>query len=128
MELQREEKSQNKPVNKTPEQLIRENGELVEQLFQSEVWQTIVMPTFEEAIAGVSGRKTNGRYYHGELTRGGGAPNPVFLAGYQKGLMDLWNHLHDFVQAKEKLEAKIKAEKLNSQEKLINPFVEDSDN
>lgn len=110
------------------EQLIRRNGEMVEELLASEVWREIVSPLFHEAIAGVSGRFTNGRFHHGDLTRGSAnrQSTPVeFLAGYQKGLMDVHNYIRDFVDAKDKLIASKKAEAKAAAQPMINPFMED---
>ena len=115
-----------KPVS--PESLIRYNGELVEQLFSSKAWKEIVQPLFEESIAGVSGRFTNGRYWHGTLTSDWKGDNPLFVAGYQKGLMDLYNHLHDFIQAKEKLKSQKKLEELEKKAPIYNPFLEELNN
>lgn len=107
------------------EQLIRRNGEMVEELLASEVWREIVSPLFHEAIAGVSGRYTNGRFHHGDLTRR--STNLDFLSGYQKGLMDLHNYIRDFVDAKDKLVKDKKAEAKAAAQPMINPFLEDAE-
>lgn len=117
-----------KPL-KSVKSLIKRNGDLIEELFRSEAWIEIALPTLQEAIAGVSGRFTNGRYHHGSLTRDLSLSTP-FVSGYQKALMDFYNHLHDFILEKNKVDAAKKIEKLESQAPLYNPFLEDqhSDN
>jgi hypothetical protein len=115
---------QDKP--QSPEVLIRINGELIEQLFQSKAWTEIAFPLLAESIAGVSGRLTNGRYYHGTLTRDWSGNNSLFVAGYQKALMDFNNNLHDFIVAKDKLLLDKATEKAQEQAPVYNPFMEDS--
>lgn len=96
---------------------------MVEELLASEVWREIVSPLFHEAIAGVSGRFTNGRFHHGDLTRR--RENLDFLSGYQKGLMDVHNYIQDFVDVKDKLVKDKKAEAKAANAPMINPFMED---
>lgn len=96
---------------------------MVEELLASEVWREIVMPLFHESVASVSGRYTNGRFHHGDLTRRN--TNLDFLSGYQKGLMDLHNYIQDFVAAKDKLVKDKKAEAKAANAPMINPFLED---
>lgn len=107
------------------DELVRANGDLVEALLTSEVWGEIVFPLLSEGVASVSGRYTNGRFHHGDLTRS--ETNRDFLAGYQKGLMDLSNRLSDFVEAKKKLALKKKAEAASESAPMINPFLEDAE-
>lgn len=126
--MQAELKSPPKPFgDKTVEQLVIDNGTLVENLYQSEVWATIIEPYMQECVAGVSGRYTNGRWYHGTLTRDWTNHTSVFVAGYQKGLMDLFNGLNDFVAKKRELELKHKSEKIESHAPVTNPFMEEAD-
>lgn len=101
---------------------------LVEDFLGSKPWKEIVFPLLQESIAGVSGRYTNGRYIHGDLTRTTTDRN--YLTGYQRALMDLNNNLHDFVVAKQNILEKQKAEKASEQAPLYNPFLEEepSDN
>ena len=106
------------------EHLIRRNGKLVEALMESEVWRDIVLPLLLEQVAGVSGRYTNGRFHHGDLTRlplGSGD----FLAGYQKALMDFNNGLHDFILAKNKLLLERAKEEDSKKQPYVNPFLEE---
>jgi hypothetical protein len=112
------------------EVLIRQNGELVEELFRSKAWVEIVKPLLDEAIAGVSGRFTNGRFWHGTLTQKWDGNTSVAMAFYQKALMEFYNHLHDFIVAKDKMLADKKAEKEQAEAPLVNPMMEDyeSDN
>ena len=114
-----------KPTN--PESLIRRNGELVEQLFTSEAWADIAFPLLQESIAGVSGRLSNGRFYHGSLTRDWSGNNSLFVAGYQKALMDFFNNLQDFVSARDKLLEKKKEEAQDKKAAVYNPFMEDQE-
>lgn len=73
----------------------------------------------------MSGRFTSGRYWHGTLTSNWKAENPLFVAGYQKALMDFYNHLHDFVLAKDNLGKMKKSEEAEKKSPLINPFMEE---
>jgi hypothetical protein len=91
---------------------------------ESEVWRDIVLPLLLEQVAGVSGRYTNGRFHHGDLTRlplGSGD----FLAGYQKALMDFNNGLHDFILAKNKLLLERAKEEDSKKQPYVNPFLEE---
>ena len=127
-ELKKSPKQDNlKPTS--ADALIRYNGELVEQLLSSKAWEEIVLPLLQESIAGVSGRYTNGRYWHGGLTTKWDGTNSIFYAAYQKALMDFNNNLHDFILAKNKLEQDKKNEVLDNKAPLYNPFMEEeSDN
>lgn len=112
------------------EALIKINAELVEQLLSSRVWVEIVKPLLDESIASVSGRFTNGRYWHGGLTTKWNENNSIFYAAYQKALMDFYNNIHDFVLAKDKLISKKKMEAMEEKEAkspIYNPFMEESD-
>lgn len=115
------------PVTPSPEYLIHKNGVLIEQLFSSEVWKEIVFPLIQESIAGVSGRFTNGRYWHGSLTTNWKENNSLFVAGYQKALMDFNNNLHDFILARDKQIISKRETELNKQAPLYNPFLEEED-
>ena len=112
-------------LDKSIESQIRHNGELVEALYASEVYEEILFPLLSEGIASVSGRLTNGRYHHGDLTRSETGRGP-FLAGYQKALMDYHNYLHDFVLAKDKLTQTKKQEEADKKAPIYNPFMEES--
>jgi len=74
----------------------------------------------------VSGAFRGDRYWHGSMTQNWKAENPVFIAGYQKALMDFYNHLHDFILAKEKLAQSKKEEELDKKAPIYNPFLEEA--
>jgi len=97
----------------------------VEELFASTPWSEIVFPLLQESIAGVSGRFTNNRYWHGTLTTNWKDDNPLFVAGYQKGLMDFYNHLHDFILAKNNLAKEKKEKEAEKTAPIYNPFLEE---
>jgi hypothetical protein len=111
------------PRPKSPEALIRYNGELVETLFESEPWREIAFPLIQESIASVSGRFTNGRFYQGSLTRS--KMNRDELAGYQLALEEFHNRLHDFVVAKRDLIEKKKQEAESKKAEIYNPYLEE---
>lgn len=120
-----QDKAQDKPTS--AEALIRFNGDLIESLFASHVWKELVLPVLHESVASVSGRFTNGRYWHGSLTTNWKDDNPLFVAGYQKALMDFNNNLHDFIVARNKLNENKKIEKEEKTAPIYNPFMEDLD-
>lgn len=125
-ELPKSHQPQDKPGN-NPNYLIVQNGNLIEELFSSRSWQEIVKPLLDEMIASVSGRFTNNRYWHGTLTSNWKGENPLFVAGYQKALMDFNNNLDDFIVARRKLEDSKKLEEKEKSSILYNPFLEDTD-
>jgi hypothetical protein len=114
-------KSANPDKPTSAEALIKMNGELVEELFLSRPWTEIAMPLLQELIAGVSGRFTNGRYYHGSLTR----DLSLNTGLYQKALMDFYNHLQDFIDTKNKVMNAKKEEALDKKAEVYNPFMEE---
>jgi hypothetical protein len=117
----------NDPKPTSQEALIIQNGHLVEQLFSSRPWLEIAKPLLDESIAGVSGRFTNGRYWHGSLTTKWNEHTSLALAFYQKALMEFHNNLHDFITAKNNL---IKGKKQEEEDKvapIYNPFMEEAD-
>lgn len=72
----------------------------------------------------MSGRFTNGRYWHGTLTTKWDGNTSIAVAFYQKALMEFHNNLHDFIVAKDKLIAVEKAKKAEETAPIIDPFME----
>lgn len=120
-----DKKTDTKP-DPNPEYLIIENGNLIEELFSSRPWQEIVKPLLDESVASVSGRFTNGRYWHGGLTTKWDGDNSLFYAAYQKALMDFHNNLHDFITLRDKTLDNRKTKEDEKHAPLVNPFMEDS--
>lgn len=105
--------------------MIVRNGDLIEDLIKHEAWATIIVPLLQERIASVSGRLTNGRYYHGTFTKDWTGETPFMLAGYQKAIMDIWNDIQDFVESRDRLLLQKKQETLEKTHGIINPFLEE---
>lgn len=119
-------KSQSQPLSKgSRERLIIKNGDLIEDLTKHEAWSTIIVPLLQERIASVSGRLTNGRYYHGTFTQDWKGETPVMLAGYQKALMDIWNDIQDFVVARDRVLVQKKQDDTEKAQVVVNPFLEE---
>jgi hypothetical protein len=106
------------------EALIKFNGDLIESLIAHEGWH-IVEELIDEGIASVSGRKTNGYYYDGELTRGG--KNKDYLSGYQEALSQLYNRVKDFIITRDRAIARKKAEEQYAKGEVYNPFLTEED-
>lgn len=106
--------------------LIRQNGDMIEELFASKPWQEIVIPLIVESIAGVSGRFTNGRFHKGDLTRTS-TMSLEKLSGYQLALEDFYNNLQDFVSTRDRMLEEKKRSKEEKSAPLYNPFMEDND-
>ena len=104
------------------EALVKFNGDLVESLIAHKGWH-IVEELIDEGIASVSGRKTNGYYYDGELTRGG--KNKDYLSGYQEALSQLYNRVKDFILARDKMIKRKKDEEAMLKGEVYNPFLEE---
>ena len=119
-ERQKQPKQQDKPSS--AEALIKFNGDMIESLLSHDGW-SIVEELIDEGIASVSGRKTNGYYYDGELTRGG--KNKDYLSGYQEALSQLYNRIKDFISARDKAIARKKAEESYAKGEVYNPFLEE---
>jgi len=98
---------------------------MVEELIASPVWVDIVSPLFSEMVASVSGRLTDGYYHHGALTRDMSKDNALMLAGYQKGIMDTYNRITDFVREKNRVEGRLKGEQVEQKVTYYNPFLEE---
>ena len=106
------------------EVMIRQNGEAIESLTAHPGW-VIVEDLIDESIASVVGRKTNGYYYNGEISRG--SKSKDYLAGYQEALTQLYNRIKDFIIIKNKM---IESHNRSEKEKnspIINPFLEEQD-
>lgn len=108
---------------KTAEQLIYQNGKMVEELLLSNVWLNIIEPLLDETISSVSGRKTSGYYHHGSFTKL--QDDTRFLQGYQKAGMDIYNRIKDFVRAKENLMRKKEEANNEAVRPMFNPFLEE---
>jgi hypothetical protein len=119
-ERKEQPKQQDKPSQ--AEALVKFNGDLVESLIAHEGWH-IVEELIDEGIASVSGRKTNGYYYDGELTRGG--KNKDYLSGYQEALSQLYNRVKDFILARDKMIKRKKDEEAMLKGEVYNPFLEE---
>lgn len=109
-------------TSKTAGQIILEQGNLVESLIAHPGWK-IVEELIDEGVASVSGRKTNGYYFNGELVRGG--KNKDYLTGYQEALTQLYNRIKDFIIAKDKMILAKKQEELDKNAPIYNPFLEE---
>jgi hypothetical protein len=125
-ELPKQDKKEESSKPTSVEALTIQNGQLIEQLLSSRPWVEIVKPLLDESIAGVSGRFTNGRYWHGTLTTKWDENTSLALAFYQKALMEFYNNIHDFVVAKDKLLRDKKQDELDKSAPIYNPFMEDS--
>lgn len=108
---------------KSAEQLIYQNGKLVEDLLLSSVWLNIIEPLLDETISSVSGRKTSGYYHHGSFTKL--SDDTKFLQGYQKCGMDIYNRIKDFVRAKDNLKRVREESEKESKMQMFNPFLEE---
>lgn len=108
-----------------PEALVIDNGNLVENLLNSQEWKQIAFPLLLEMVASVSGRYTNGRFYKGEFTKTS-SMNLDRQSGYQTALEDFNNNLHDFIVARNNLLTKKKTDEADKQSPIINPFLEDN--
>lgn len=110
----------------TAEALILKQGNDIEALLSQNGW-LIVEELIDEGVASVSGRKTNGYYYNGSLTRG--EKDKQYLTGYQEALTQLYNRIKDFVRLRDKMIEKQKQEKVESSSNdYVNPFMEELDN
>jgi hypothetical protein len=101
-------------------------GRMVEELVASPVWVDIIAPLFHEMVASVSGRLTDNYYHHGALTRDMSKDNALMLSGYQKGIMDTYNRITDFVREKNKVENRLKGEQVEQKVSYYNPFMEEN--
>jgi len=121
--LERKEplKPQDKPTK--AEALIKYNGDLIESLVAHEGWK-IVEDLIDEGVASVSGRKTNGYFYGGELTRG--TRNKDYLSGYQEALTQLYNRIKDFIVVRDRAIERKKEEAQLSKGNVYNPFLEEA--
>ena len=113
---------QDSPPSST-EALIKYNGDLIESLLQHEGWR-IVEDLIDEGVASVVGRKTNGLYYEGSLVRGD--KNKDYLTGYQEALTQLYNRIKSFISIRDNRIASKKAEDLELNAPVYNPFMEES--
>lgn len=116
-----------KQSQEDPNRLIVKYGRMVEELILTPVWVDVIAPLFVESVASVSGRLTDGYFYHGALTRSPSNENSLMHAGYQKGVMDVWNRIMDFMKEKKRLEEKVKNDDANSKQPYYNPFLEGLD-
>jgi hypothetical protein len=48
-------------------------------------------------------------------------------AGYQKGVVDIYNRIMDFVKEKDKVESRLRGESAEQKVIYYNPFLEDDD-
>lgn len=113
-------KPHDKPKN--PEALLIYNGNLIENLLSNEGW-TIIEDLIDEGVASVLGRKTNGYYYYGDMTRS--QKSKDYLTGYYEALTQLNNRIRDFIIERDKLVEKKKEEQKAKNQPYINPFLEE---
>jgi hypothetical protein len=104
------------------EQLIRHNGNLIESLLFHEGWK-IVEDLIDEGVASVVGRKTNGYYYDGDLTRS--TKSKDYLTGYQEALTQLYNRVKSFIKVRDEMFRQEKEQKLAELEPVVNSFMEE---
>lgn len=121
----RAEETTSQEVERSPEEQIRYNRDLVQDFFSSVFYHEIYYPLLEECKASVSGRFTNGRFYKGDLTLKPES-NRDLLAGYQMALEDFHNRIHDFIVFANNLEKRQKEEQAEKGIEVINPFLDDA--
>jgi len=112
-------------IERSKEALIRHNGELVEEFLTSEVYLDIIKPVLDESIAGVDGKQVVNKWMFGEFNKSANMGRLQFLSGYSLALKEFINRIVSFVEAKNGLQAKKEAEKVEKKQPIVNPFLED---
>ena len=98
---------------------------LVEETLKTRGWKEVIEPLWDEAVAGVVGRKTNGIRYKGSFVKARKDDKMVWYNGYLCALEDLWNSVIQFVKDGESIRAKVKERDEVRPEKLMVPLVDD---
>lgn len=111
-----QEDSKPSPLQQQVEARIVHNGQMVEALIASEVWQEIIGPQIYDMIGGVIGhQRKDGRWLTGTAHNG-----RDYSAGYSSGIMEFSNSILDFVRAKDKVLKNREMESKN--QKMVMPM------
>ena len=119
------ESNERSPSLEQREHKLVHNGQLVEELIRSEVWQEIVGPQLHDMISGSIGfQKKDGRWLQGHWAKSRLPDNErIFSAGYSSGLMEFSNSMLDFIREKDKVVQNRKSRKQN--QKMVRPMEEE---
>lgn len=116
---------ESKRLERSRESLIRYNGELVEELLESEVYKDIIKPLLDESIASVDGKQINHKWLFGEFNKTINLTKLQFYSGYSIALKEFANRLISFIEAKNNLQIQKEEAKKEKHQPIINPFLED---
>lgn len=105
------------------------NGNLVEDGIKSEFWQQIVGPEIHRLISNVGAhQKPNGVWVMGDLLQVSTSDaERNYLAGVQRGLIELSNNILEFIREKDKVIAKRARDKAEETSELIYPMTEEEE-
>ena len=113
---------------KLVDQKLVENGEMVENMLKSDVWQEIVGPELYRRIVSAKGhQKSDGRWVIGTWAITNATNDEMkYAAGYIGGLMEFSNSLLDFIKAKNDATNRLQAlQNINDKNDLVDPMMED---
>lgn len=105
------------------EQVVIQNGKLIDELMRTRGWRQLVEPMFDEMISSVIGVKKNGRWLAGHFIRSRKDEKKEFYIGYASALQEMWNSIQQYQFAAEIVRKR--AEEVS--EKVIIPMVEDGE-
>jgi hypothetical protein len=99
--------------NEKRDKKIIENGRIVEDGLRGDFWQEIIGPQLHQMISSAGSRqREDGRWIAGHSVLPTSTNDErTYAAGYQSALMEFSNSILDFVNAKNKIEKRMKQEK-----------------
>lgn len=96
-----------KGATKAENEIIR-RGKIIEEVMSTKGWKELIEPVFDEMIESVIGRKRNGRWFSGHFVKSRKDEKKEFYIGYTSGIQELWNSIHNYVDAAEVTKKRIK--------------------
>lgn len=110
------------------EQQVIANGKLIEEVFKTKGWKTLIEPMFDEMVASVIGTKKNGLWLKGHFIKSRKEEKKEFYIGYACAIQELWNSIQNYPNSAEAIKRRIAERAEEEKESNIQiPLVNDAE-
>jgi hypothetical protein len=97
---------------------------LVEATLKTQGWQEIILPSLERMIVEELGGKLKDNWVYGKIQEANSTDNVWFHLGAKQRLMELHNHIYNYVKAIEKINGRLKQIEAERRGEFDRPMME----
>jgi len=110
------------------EQTVLSNGKLIEEVFKTKGWRTLIEPILDEMIVSVLGKKSNGLWLKGHFIKSRKDEKKEFYIGYACALQELNNSIQNYLISAETIKRRISERNEEEKEPKVQiPLVNDAE-